>query len=81
MTLKNLIRAGLTGLAVLAVGALLTDPSLVAPKAERTDPTAFSASLPPADALPVRVGVAVVGAVIVFGLIMAARSLNRRPQH
>ena len=64
------------------VGTLIEpDPSLVAPKAERTDPTAFSASLPPADALPVRVGVAVVGAVIVFGLIMAARSLNRRPQH
>ena len=39
------------------------------------------AVLPPADALPVRVGVTVVGTVIVFGLIMAARSLNRRPQH
>jgi len=25
--------------------------------------------------------VGVVGAVIVFGLIMAARSVNRRPQH
>jgi serine-type D-Ala-D-Ala carboxypeptidase (penicillin-binding protein 5/6) len=31
--------------------------------------------------MPVRVGVAIVGSVIVFGLIMAARSLNRRPQH
>ena len=30
-----------------------------------------------ADALPVRVGVAVIG-TIVFGLIMATRSLNRR---
>jgi len=39
------------------------------------------ASLPPADATPVRVGVGVVGAVVVFGLIMVARSLNRRPQH
>jgi serine-type D-Ala-D-Ala carboxypeptidase (penicillin-binding protein 5/6) len=29
----------------------------------------------------VRVGVAVIGAIIVFGLIMIARSLNRRPQH
>jgi D-alanyl-D-alanine carboxypeptidase (penicillin-binding protein 5/6) len=27
------------------------------------------------------VGVGIVGAVIVFGLIMGARSLNRRPQH
>ena len=64
------------------VGSLIEpDPSLVAPKAEPADPAALAASLPPADALPVRVGVAVVGAVIVFGLIMAARSLNRRPQH
>jgi D-alanyl-D-alanine carboxypeptidase (penicillin-binding protein 5/6) len=27
------------------------------------------------------VGVGIVGTVIVFGLIMGARSLNRRPQH
>ena len=33
------------------------------------------------DAMPVRVGVAVVGAVIVLGLILGARSLNRRPLH
>ena len=64
------------------VGTLIEpDPSLVAPKADPADPAALAAALPPADALPVRVGVAVVGAVIVFGLIMAARSLNRRPQH
>ena len=31
-----------------------------------------------ADALPVRVGVAVIGSVIVFGLMLAARSLNLR---
>jgi D-alanyl-D-alanine carboxypeptidase (penicillin-binding protein 5/6) len=37
--------------------------------------------LPSADAVPVRVGVGVVGSIIVFGLIMAARSLNRRPTH
>jgi serine-type D-Ala-D-Ala carboxypeptidase (penicillin-binding protein 5/6) len=37
--------------------------------------------VPSADALPVRVGVAVIGTVIVFGLIMAARSMNRRPQN
>ena len=36
--------------------------------------------MPTADAVPVRVGVGVVGAIIVFGLIMGARSLNRRPQ-
>ena len=34
-----------------------------------------------ADALPVRVGVAVIGTIIVFGLIMVARSMNSRPQH
>jgi D-alanyl-D-alanine carboxypeptidase (penicillin-binding protein 5/6) len=47
-----------------------------------TDPAAtqnVAAELPPADATPVRVGVGVVGAVVVFALIMAARSLNRRP--
>jgi len=27
------------------------------------------------------VGVGVVGTIIVFGLIMVARSMNRRPQH
>ncbi|MEI7716517.1 MAG: serine hydrolase [Mycobacterium sp.] len=40
-----------------------------------------AAFLPSADALPVRVGVAVVGTIVVFSLIMAARSTNRRPQH
>jgi serine-type D-Ala-D-Ala carboxypeptidase (penicillin-binding protein 5/6) len=37
--------------------------------------------LPDIDAMPVRVGVAIVGSIIVFGLIMAARSVNRRPQN
>lgn len=34
-----------------------------------------------AEALPVRVGVAVAGTIIVFALIMVARSMNRRPQN
>ncbi|MDR7289087.1 D-alanyl-D-alanine carboxypeptidase (penicillin-binding protein 5/6) [Mycolicibacterium senegalense] len=62
------------------VGTLVDpDPSLKAPKAD--EPTAAQAAsvLPPADSLPVRVGVAIVGAVIVLLLIMGARSLNRRP--
>ncbi len=64
------------------VGNLIEpDPSLIAPKPDEADPAALAAALPPADALPVRVGVAVIGSVIVFGLIMGARSLNRRPQH
>ncbi|WP_166909298.1 D-alanyl-D-alanine carboxypeptidase family protein [Mycobacterium sp. DL440] len=61
------------------VGTLVDpDPSLK-PKAD--EPTAAQAAsvLPSADSLPVRVGVAIVGAVIVFLLIMGARSLNRRP--
>jgi D-alanyl-D-alanine carboxypeptidase (penicillin-binding protein 5/6) len=34
-----------------------------------------------ADALPVRVGVAIIGTIVVFGLILVARSTNRRTQH
>src|SRR5689334_19670461 len=64
------------------VGTLVEpDPSLQTPD---TDPAAAaattskaSAALPEVDAMPVRVGVGVVGAVIVFSLIMGARALNR----
>jgi len=67
------------------IGTLVEpDPSLVAPKPE----TAAGAPginaapmLSDVDATPVRVGVGIVGSIIVFGLIMAARSVNRRPQH
>jgi D-alanyl-D-alanine carboxypeptidase (penicillin-binding protein 5/6) len=64
------------------VGSLIEpDPSLVATAEKAADDTALkaTAAIPAADALPVRVGVAFVGAVIVFCLIMAARSMNRRP--
>lgn len=64
------------------VGTLIEpDPSLVATPESAADNTSAKAAavLPPADALPVRVGVTVIGAIVVFGLIMAARSLNRRP--
>lgn len=61
------------------VGTLVDpDPSLIAPKREEPTAAQAAALLPPADALPVRVGVATVGAVIVFMLMMGARSLNRR---
>jgi D-alanyl-D-alanine carboxypeptidase (penicillin-binding protein 5/6) len=67
------------------VGTLIEpDPSLLAPNPEAApNPAAAqaSASLPDIDAMPVRVGVGIVGAIIVFGLILGARSLNRRPQH
>jgi D-alanyl-D-alanine carboxypeptidase (penicillin-binding protein 5/6) len=66
------------------VGTLVSpDPSLVAPKPD-SDPAAAATSahaeafVPAADAAPVRVGVAVVGTLVVFGLIMIARSTNRR---
>ena len=67
------------------VGTLVEpDPSLTAtnPNPLGSPATAAdlaSAPLTPADAMPVRVGVGVVGAIIVFALILGARSLNRRP--
>jgi D-alanyl-D-alanine carboxypeptidase (penicillin-binding protein 5/6) len=67
------------------VGTLIEpDPSLLASKPETgPNPVANAAStpLPDIDAMPVRVGVGIVGSIIVFGLIFGARSLNRRPQH
>jgi D-alanyl-D-alanine carboxypeptidase (penicillin-binding protein 5/6) len=71
------------------VGTLIEpDPSLVAAagRSAAGDPPAGPAAdaaalVPAADVLPVRVGVAVIGTVVVFGLIMVARSTNRRPQH
>lgn len=65
------------------VGSLIEPDSSLDPEADLADLAAAQAAavLPPGDALPVRIGVAVIGAIVVFGLIMAARSLNRRPQH
>ena len=66
------------------VGTLIEpDPSLVTAPQKAADDTTLkaTAALPAADALPVRVGVAFVGTIIVFCLILGARSLNRRPQH
>ncbi|MCB0931189.1 MAG: serine hydrolase [Mycobacterium sp.] len=51
------------------------DPSLIPAK---PDISVRAAPILTADALPVRVGVAVIGSVIVFGLMLAARSLNLR---
>lgn len=69
------------------VGTLIEpDPSLVTSRqdgaADRQGTVTQAAGfIPSADALPVRVGVAVIGTIIVFSLIMVARSMNRRPQH
>jgi D-alanyl-D-alanine carboxypeptidase (penicillin-binding protein 5/6) len=62
------------------------DPSLLTTKrdsaADRQGNGPQAAGLiPSADAMPVRVGVAVVGTIVVFSLIMVARSMNRGPQH
>lgn len=66
------------------VGELVDpDPSLL-PKDKPTDDIAAAAAaqaatlVPPVDAVPVRVGVGVVGTIVVFGLILAARAVNRR---
>ncbi|WP_326547746.1 D-alanyl-D-alanine carboxypeptidase family protein [Mycolicibacterium sp. ND9-15] len=64
-----------------SVGTLIEpDPSLAGPKdADGTNPAVQAAPMmSDIDAMPVRVGVAVVGSAIVFALIMGARSLNRR---
>lgn len=66
------------------VGTLIEpDPSLDPKPVDADTPSAAQAAavLPAADAMPVRVGVGVIGSIIVFALIMAARALNRRPQH
>jgi serine-type D-Ala-D-Ala carboxypeptidase (penicillin-binding protein 5/6) len=69
------------------IGTLIEpDPSLMPTRrdgaADRQGAGPQAAGLmPSADALPVRVGVAAIGTVIVFSLIMVARSMNRRPQH
>lgn len=60
------------------IGTLIEpDPSL---SPLRPDALPVAAPMLPADALPVRVGVAVVGTIVVFSLILAARSLNQRVQ-
>lgn len=55
------------------------DPSLMPPKPDADAVKAASPLIAAADALPVRIGVAVIGTIIVFVLIMGARSINRKP--
>ncbi|WP_459974550.1 D-alanyl-D-alanine carboxypeptidase family protein [Mycobacterium sp. MUNTM1] len=69
------------------VGSLIApDPSLASAKHDAAaDPLANNAAaggiIPSAEAMPIRVGVAVIGTIVVFSLIMMARSMNRRPLH
>ena len=59
-----------------AIGTLVEpDPSLRPPA---PDSSLRAAPLLSADALPVRIGVSVIGTGIIFSLILAARSLNQR---
>ncbi|CAN5533477.1 D-alanyl-D-alanine carboxypeptidase family protein [soil metagenome] len=70
-----------------SIGALVEpDPSLVDRREPTDDIAAVAATqaaalVPAVDAVPVRVGVGVVGSIVVFVLIMAARAVNRRPQN
>lgn len=65
------------------VGSLIEpDPSLGVAKADPATAetkTNANAVLPDVDAMPVRIGVGVIGAIVVFSLIMGARAMNRRP--
>ncbi|ORV49260.1 D-alanyl-D-alanine carboxypeptidase [Mycolicibacter engbaekii] len=63
------------------VGTLIEpDPALVAPRSAAEVPSPQAMALGPSDdTVPVRVGVGIVGTVIVFALIMGARAVNRRP--
>lgn len=63
------------------VGTLIEpDPALVAPRApaDAVNPQAMVLA-PSDDTVPVRVGVAIFGTIIVFALIMGARAVNRQP--
>src|SRR5690625_119444 len=63
------------------VGSLVDpDPALLAPPPEAAaDPAGAQAALLAAgDTLPVRVGGTLIGTLIVFGLMLVARSMNRR---
>ncbi|ORB27825.1 D-alanyl-D-alanine carboxypeptidase family protein [Mycolicibacterium parafortuitum] len=80
----RLLDYGFTTAPGTKVGSLVEpDPSLGGtvedPAAATLSKNNASAVLPDVDAMPVRVGVGVIGAVIVFSLIMGARALNRRP--
>jgi D-alanyl-D-alanine carboxypeptidase (penicillin-binding protein 5/6) len=82
----HLLDYGFSTAAGTQIGSLIEpDPSLVAVKpdvaADRQPGAQAAGLMPSADELPVRVGVAIIGTIIVFGLMMTARSLNRRPQH
>jgi D-alanyl-D-alanine carboxypeptidase (penicillin-binding protein 5/6) len=74
----QLLDYGYSTAADTAIGTLIEpDPSLIPPK---PDAAVSAAPMLSVDALPVRIGVAVIGTLIIFSLIGVARSLNLRQQ-
>ena len=59
------------------VGNLVDPDPVLLPKPDTAVTTKAATLITAADTVPVRIGVAVVGTLIVFALIMAARSMNR----
>ncbi|BCI90829.1 hypothetical protein NIIDMKKI_60350 [Mycobacterium kansasii] len=82
----HLLDYGFSTPAGTQVGSLIEpDPALASgkdkPANRQPDASQAAGLMSDAEALPVRVGVAVLGAVVVFGLILVARSMNSRAQH
>ncbi len=74
----HLLDYGFATKADTRIGNLIEpDPSLIPPKPEAPQ---NNTPILAGDTLPVRIGVAVVGTLIVFSLMLAARSLNQRVQ-
>jgi hypothetical protein len=74
----HLLDYGYTTAVGTTIGTLIEpDPSLMPPK---PDAAVSAAPMLSVDALPVRIGVAVIGTLIIFSLIGVARSLNLRQQ-
>ncbi len=67
------------------IGSLIEpDPSLMTAKQDappQASAPQAAGMMSSAESMPVRVGVGVIGSIVVFGLILVARSMNRRPQH
>jgi serine-type D-Ala-D-Ala carboxypeptidase (penicillin-binding protein 5/6) len=79
----HLLDYGFSTAAGTRVGSLIEPDPALAPKIDaaadrQANPAEAAAFESSAESLPVRIGVALVGTLVVFALIMAARSMNRR---
>ncbi|OBK28616.1 D-alanyl-D-alanine carboxypeptidase [Mycobacterium asiaticum] len=81
----HLLDYGFSTAAGTQVGSLVEpDPSLVtreSPASRAPESNQAAGLMSSADTLPIRVGVAVIGTMVVFGLILVARSMNGRHEH